>query len=73
MILILVQAVSTWAKTGNAKFRQALDDPLYVRVRDALVSDKKLSIDLEQKTSLGDAPEVNGLEGDSGSIDTCKH
>lgn len=45
---------------------------MYVRVRDALISDKILTIDLEQKTSLGDVAQLKGPDEDSESKETGK-
>uniref|UniRef100_A0A7N0UNU0 START domain-containing protein n=1 Tax=Kalanchoe fedtschenkoi TaxID=63787 RepID=A0A7N0UNU0_KALFE len=58
------KAVSSWANNGNEKFQQALYDPLYVRVRQALLSDKKSNTDLEAKPSISDTAELHVEEGD---------
>lgn len=62
------KAVSTCA--NNEKFQEALQDPLYVRVREALLSDKEdnLSVEPEQHPSLSTVHEGN-LKCDVGDID----
>ncbi|CAM8952119.1 unnamed protein product [Rhodiola kirilowii] len=72
------KAVSSWA-TKNVKFQKALEDPLYVRVREALLSDKKLNTVLEKKTSQieGEGEEVivvdGNLKGSESESDTVTH
>uniref|UniRef100_A0A7N0UMX7 Uncharacterized protein n=1 Tax=Kalanchoe fedtschenkoi TaxID=63787 RepID=A0A7N0UMX7_KALFE len=50
------KAVSSWANDGNEKFQQALHGPLYVRIREALLSDKKVNTILEPNPSVSDIP-----------------
>ncbi|CAM8880321.1 unnamed protein product [Rhodiola kirilowii] len=57
------KAVSSWANNDNVKFQQALEGPLYVRVREALLSDTKDNINIESKPSVSDTEEVIVLEG----------
>lgn len=58
-----LQAVSTWAKNGNEKFLQALEDPLYVRIREALISGKKDTAVVKSKPSFSDSEQRVVLEG----------
>uniref|UniRef100_A0A7N0V6W0 START domain-containing protein n=1 Tax=Kalanchoe fedtschenkoi TaxID=63787 RepID=A0A7N0V6W0_KALFE len=58
------KAVSSWANGGNEKFQQALHGPLYVRIREALLSDKKVNTVLEPKPSVSDTAELSAEEGD---------